>query len=168
MTTEKDMHYFKASIRHFREAPRVKVNFTVINSLGKKSELTWRMTDQKREVWNSLSDAPDQNWNGYRQYLDCWQTHRTDYGQRIKLWIGKLSHRARFIPGQAQHLDRVPFSVALMWLDRTTQHLEFMSTVEQWNTHFEFETLDGAEYNRIYTWQNPNTSVEGRRTRSLF
>lgn len=168
MIIQDNIHYFKASIRKFREAPRVKVNFTVINSQGKKNEFTWRMTDQKREVWNSLSGAPDHNWSGYKECLDCWQTHRTDHGQSVKLWIGKLSHRAQFVPGQAQHLDRVPFSVALMWLDRKTQKLEFMFTVEQWNTHFEFETLEGAQYNRVYTWQNPKSSVEGRRTRSLF
>jgi hypothetical protein len=167
MITEQQIHYLKASIRQFKEAPRIKVNMSIINREGTKKDLTWRLTQERRELFNSLEGAEDEGWPVYDEFVDTWKQLRKQHGQGVKLWIGKLTHRVKWSKG-AQPLDRVPFSVGLLKLDRTTQELQFIFQIDQFCQNFELQTIEGAQYNRVYTWQNPMTSVTGRRTRSLF
>jgi len=167
MITEQQIHYLKASIRQFKEAPRIKVNMSIINREGIKKDLTWRLTQERREIYNSLEAAEDDGWNTYNEYVDNWRHIRKEQGQGVKLWIGKLAHRVKWSKG-AQALERVPFAVGLLMLDRTTQDLWFQFTIDSWTKDFELQTIEGAQYNRVYTWQNPMSSVTGRRTRSLF
>lgn len=167
MITQQQIHYFKCSIRDFKERPRIKVNMDIVNREGKLAKFTWRLTQERRELYNSLEGADDEGWNTYDEYVDAWRTIRKEHGQGVKLWTGKLSHRTRWSKG-AQPLDRVPFAVGLLMLDRNTQELEFQFTIDGWTQDFELQTIEGAQYNRVYTWQNPLTQVEGRRTRSLF
>lgn len=167
MITEQQIHYFKTSIRQFKEAPRIKVNQTIVNKEGIKKDFTWRLTQERREIFNSLEGADDQDWDMYNEYVEFWKQLRKERGQGVKLWIGKLAHRAKWAKG-AQPLDRVPFAVGLLMLDRTTQELEFTFNIDNWRHQQEMQTIEGASYNRVYTWQNPNTSVISRRTRSLF
>lgn len=167
MITEQQIHYFKTSIRQFKEAPRIKVNQTIVNKEAIKKDFTWRLTQERREIFNSLEGADDQDWDMYNEYVEFWKQLRKERGQGVKLWIGKLAHRAKWGKG-AQSLDRVPFAVGLLMLDRTTQELEFTFNIDNWRHQQEMQTIEGASYNRVYTWQNPNTSVISRRTRSLF
>tara|TARA_B110000977_G_scaffold38863_2_gene52168 strand:- start:433 stop:1050 length:618 start_codon:yes stop_codon:yes gene_type:complete len=167
MITEQQIHYFKTSIRKFKEAPRIKVNMTIVNKEGIKKDFTWRLTQERREIYNSLEGAEDDGWNKYQEYVDAWKDLRKAEGQNVKLWIGKLTHRAKWSKG-AQPLERVPFAVGLLMLNRSTQELEFMFNIDDWRKDFELQTIEGAQYNRVFTWQNPLTSVVGRRTRSLF
>lgn len=167
MITEQQIHYVKCSIRQFKEAPRIKVNMTLINREGVKRDFTWRLTQERRELYNSLESAEDEGWPIYDQYVDLWREQRKLHGQSKKMWIGKLAHRAKWSKG-AQPIDRVPFAVGLLTLDRPTQTLQFGFTVDNFGQQFELQTIEGAQYNRVYTWQNPLTSVVGRRTRSAF
>lgn len=167
MITEQQIHYLKTSIRKFKEAPRIKVNMSLVNRDGIKKDFTWRLTQERREIYNSLEGAEDDGWKIYDEYVDMWRHIRKEQGQGYKLWIGKLTHRAKWSKG-AQPLERVPFAVGLLLLDRHTQELEFQFTIDGWTQDFELQTIEGAQYDRVYTWQNPLTSVVGRRTRSLF
>lgn len=167
MITEQQIHYVKCSIRQFKEAPRIKVNMTLVNREGVKRDFTWRLTQERREVYNSLQGAEDEGWAVYDSYVDTWRQIRKAHGQNKKMWIGKLAHRAKWSRG-AQPLDRVPFAVGLLTLDRASQTLQFILQIDQFAHELELQTIEGAQYNRVYTWQNPLTSVVGRRTRSAF
>jgi hypothetical protein len=167
MITQQQIHYFKANVREFKEKDRIKVNMDIVNREGKLAKFTWRLTQERREIYNSLEGAEDDGWNQYDEYVQAWRDIRKEHGQQYKLWIGKLSHRTKWAKG-AQPLERVPFSVALLVLDRSTQELTMKFTIDGWTHEFELQTIENAQYNRIYTWQNPLTQVEGRRTRSLF
>jgi hypothetical protein len=167
MITQQQIHYFKSGIRQFKEAPRVKVNMDIVNREGKLNKFTWRMTQERREIYNSLESADDEGWPVYDEYVDTWKQIRQQYGQGVKLWIGKLSHRTRWSRG-AQPLERVPFAVSLLALNRETQELKHTFTIDGWSETYEFSSILGADYNNVYTWQNPLSTVEGRRTRSLF
>jgi len=167
MITEQQIHYFKTSIRKFKEAPRIKVNMTIVNRDGIKKEYTWRLTQERREIFNSLEGADDDGWPMYQQYVDGWKGMRKDEGHNVKMWIGKLSHRAKWSKG-AQPLDRVPFAVGLLVYWRDTQDLKMMFNIDDWQNEHRLSEIEGAQYNRVYTWQNPLTCVVGRRTRSLF
>lgn len=167
MITEQQIHYFKANIRQFKEAPRIKVNMDIVNRDGKLAKFTWRLTQERREIYNSLQGAEDDGWNIYTEYVNAWRDIRNEYGQTTKLWIGKLTHRTRWSKG-AQPLERVPFAVGLLCYYRDTQDLKFTFQIEDWCHTMRLQEIEGAQYNRVYTWQNPLTCVEGRRTRSLF
>lgn len=167
MITEQQIHYLKCSIRNFKEAPRIKVNMTLVNREGVKRDYTWRLTQERREIYNSTQGAEDEGWTMFDEYVDAWRAIRKQSGQKSKLWIGKLGHRAKWARG-AQPIDRVPFAVGLLVLDRTSQTLKFLFQIDNFSQEFELQTIEGAQYNRVYTWQNPMTSVIGRRTRSLF
>lgn len=168
MITEQQIHYLKCSIRNFKEAPRIKVNMSLVNKEGKMNNFTWRLTQERREVYNALEGAEDEGWTHYDEYVDAWKEIRKEYGQSRKLWIGKLAQRAKWSKG-AQPLNRVTFAVGLLQLDRQSEDLRFTFNLQGWQKQFELQTIEGAQYNRVYTWQNPMTSVEGPRTvRSLF
>jgi len=167
MITEQQIHYVKCSIRQFKEAPRIKVNMTLINREGVKRDYTWRLTQERREIYNSIEGAEDEGWPVYDEYVNIWRDIRRDQGHNAKMWIGKLAHRAKWSKG-TQPLDRVPFAVGLLVLDRSTQNLKFVFQLEQFTQESVLQTIEGAQYNRVYTWQNPLTSVMGRRTRSAF
>lgn len=167
MITQQQIHYFKASIRQFKEAPRIKVNMDIVNKEGKLAKFTWRLTQERRELYNSLEGAEDEGWNIYDEYVNIWKECREIHKQGVKLWIGKLSHRTKWTKG-AQSLERVPFAVAVLVLNRNTQELRLQFTIDGWTQDFELQSIEGAQYNRVFTWQNPLTQVEGRRTRSLF
>jgi hypothetical protein len=167
MITQQQIHYFKTSIRNFQEAPRIKVNQTIVNREGVKRDFTWRLTQERREIHNSLIGAEDEGWDTYDEYVKLWQSIRKSQGQGVKLWIGKLCHRVKWAKG-AQPLERVPFAVGLLKLDRQTDELEFVFNIDTWQHDMEMQLIQGADYNRVYTWQNPDTSVVSRRTRSLF
>tara|TARA_R110000868_G_scaffold123968_5_gene327959 strand:- start:884 stop:1387 length:504 start_codon:yes stop_codon:yes gene_type:complete len=167
MITQQQIHYFKANIRQFKEAPRIKVNMDIVNREGKLAKFTWRLTQERRELHNSLDGAEDQGWNTYDEYIALWKEIRSEKGQGVKLWTGKLAHRTRWGRG-AQPLERVPFAVALLVLDRRTDDLLFQFSIDTWRQDFELQTIQGAEYNRVYTWQNPQTQILGPSTRRLF
>ena len=166
MITEQQIHYFKTSIRQFKDAPRIKVNLDIVNKDGNLTKLTWRLTQERREIYNALPGADDEGWSKYDEYVDNWKQIRKARGQGVKLWIGKASFRTKWSKG-TQPLERVPFAVGLLVLDRSTQELDFMFDLDGWSKELELQTIEGAQYNRVYTWQNPLTSVESPRTRRL-
>ena len=167
MIVDQSIHYFKISIRQFKEAPRIKVNMDIVNKDGNLTKLTWRLTQERREIYNALLGADDQGWSKYDEYVDNWKQIRKANGQGVKLWIGKASFRLKRYTKGAQPLERVPFAVSMLMLNRSTQELEFMFDLDGWSKDLELQTIEGAQYNRVYTWQNPLSSVEGPRTRRL-
>jgi hypothetical protein len=168
MLTEQQIHYYKANIRDFKERDRIKVNMDIVNRDGNNIKTTWRLTQERREIYNSLQDAEDEGWQCYDEYVDIWKQIRKEHGQGVKLWIGKLGHRVKWSYKETQNIDRVPFAVGLLMLNRKTQQLYFQFTIDGWTQNIELQTIEDAQYNRVYTWQNPLSSIIGRRTRRLF
>lgn len=167
MITENQIHYMKMSIRDFKESPRIKVNMDIANTDRKLTKLTWRLTQERRELYNSLQGAEDEGWQEYDSYTKLWKGTRKERGQGVKLWIGKLAFRTRWSPGGAQPLDRVPFAVGLLLLDRSTGQLDFIFNIDGYEHQAELQIIQDSKYNRVYTWQNPLSQIEGRRTRRL-
>lgn len=168
MISENKIHYAKSSIRKWEgEKTRVKINSDIVgtkdNSIHK---LQWKMTQELRELPNGLDE--DIDWKGYEQMRELWKEFRKEHGHKVKLWIGKLHHRAtKFTPGKAQATDRVPYAVCLLVLHRTTGTLQQIVHWEEWHNSYEFHSIEGAEYNRVWDWRNPRTSTVGSRTRKV-
>jgi hypothetical protein len=157
MITENKIHYAKSSIRNYQgETPRLQVNMDVVGTTNNKiHKLQWKMTQERRELWNGLTDAEDDGWSTYTQAEELWRDLRKEHGHSIKLWLGKLHERARFVPGKVQTNTRIPYAVSLLVLHRQTQQLIQYVFWDDWHSIQEFHDIEGADYNRIWDFRNP-------------
>ena len=161
MIDQSKIHYVKSSIRNYKgETARLKINMDVVGvTTDKLNKLTWKMTQEKREVWNSLGE--DANWSGYQTAYQCWNDIRSERGHKVKLWIGKLHERAYYKRGHVQNTERIESAVSLLFLDRTTQHLVQQIWWEDWNYTAEFHDIHDQQYNRVWDFRNPLSSKIG-------
>lgn len=161
MITENKIHYVKSSIRNYQgEKPRLQINMDVVGTSNNKiHKLQWKMTQEKRELWNGLQGAEDDGWSTYNTVEQCWNDIRKERGHGVKLWLGKLHQRAaRFIPGKVQTNTRIPFAVCLLVLNRKSGRLTQTIWWDDWNTTQEFHDIERSDYNRIWDFRNPLSS----------
>jgi len=161
MITTGSIHFIKCSIREWTgETTRLKINMDVIGtSSAKVNRFQWKMTQEKREVWNSLGE--DAEWSGYTRAIATWDDVRKEHGTKnVKLWIGKLHDRLRFVPGKTQNAERIESAVSMLVLDRTTQTLVQNIWWEDFHHIAEFHDIKG-DYNRIWDFRNPLSNKVG-------
>lgn len=161
MIDSNKIHFVKCSIRNWNgEVPRLKINMDVVGITNNKIiPLQWKMTQEKRELQNSLGD--DANWSGYQTALAAWQQIRDENGHGVKLWIGKLHDRLRYKKGVVQHAERIEYAVSLLILDRQKQTLVQQLWWEDFDYVAEFHDIESADYNRIWDFRNPLSSKIG-------
>lgn len=128
-------------------------------SNNRVNKLQWKMTQELRELWNSLEE--DSAWNAYQTVDDYWREVRKTHGHGVKLWVGKLHQRGKFIPGKVQNNSRVPYAVSLLILHRKSQKLSQFIWWEDWQHEQEFHDIQGKDYNRIWDWRNPLSTKIG-------
>lgn len=163
MISQDQIHYTKSSIRRWQgETPRLQINMDVVGvSSAKIHKLCWKMTQEKREMWNCLEE--DQDWPLYKEAEQLWENMRSAQGHSVKLWIGKLHERnSRFIPGRVQNSNRLPYAISLLALHRSSEKLCQFLWWEDWQHEQEFHHLQAQDYNRVWDWRNPLSSKIGQ------
>lgn len=160
MIDQSKIHYAKSSIRRYAgETPRLKINMDVIGtSTNKIHRLQWKMTQEKREMWNSL--AEDADWSVYTQVEHTWNAIRKAQGHSVKLWVGKLHERGRYTPGKVQNNTRIEYAVSLLVLHRKSGKLTQYIWWDAWEHEQEFHDIDASDYNRIWDYRNPLSSKQ--------
>ena len=158
MITAQDIHYVKSSLRRYTgETPRLSVNMDVVGvSSNKIHKLQWKMTQELRELRNSLEG--DSDWPYYDLAQQQWRDIRSSQGHSVKLWIGKLHERTRYIPGKVQSNTRIECAVSLMVLHRKSGDLSQYIWWDEWQHEQKFHTLEHKDYNRVWDWRNPLSS----------
>jgi hypothetical protein len=161
MISTGNIHYVKCSIRNWKgEEARLKINMDMIGvSSNRVLPFQWKMTQEKRELKNSLGE--DADWSGYATALQTWQDIRNSHGHAVKLWIGKLHDRVKFKHGQVQVADRIDYAVSILLLNRKTQQLSQYIWMEDWQYNAEFYDLENVDYNRIWDFRNPLSNKIG-------
>ena len=161
MISTGQIHYAKCSIRKWKgETERLKINMDIIGvSSNAVLPFQWKMTQEKREVYNSL--GTDAEWSGYNTALKCWQDIRKEQGHSVKLWIGKLHDRLRFIPGKSQQGERIQYAVSMLILNRKEQTLTQRIWWEDFDYTAEFHDLENTDYNRVWDFRNPLSNKIG-------
>jgi len=164
MLNESLVHYIKLDIKQWKgPEPRIHINESLtINGVKRQETYTWKFTDQRYEWENSITKperAEDADWDGWQTALTEWSSLRKEFGQKVKLWIGKPIVRNKvFVPGKTQAQERVEMAIALLIYFPETQQLSMWMKHEDWEQTFNFVEYDNAMFNMTSSWQNPATS----------
>lgn len=169
MITENLIHYAKCSIRQWNgNATRFKINMDVVGVNAQHiQKFTWLMTAERREVFNGLKNCEDEQWAGYQDAVDVWKGYRKEYGNSVKLYIGKLHTRKAYIKGQSQLRERVPNAVCLALWHKEDEYMKHIIQWEDFSTDRWFHEHPDKVYNLVWDWRNPGTSKSSGRIKKV-
>jgi len=159
---DKEMvHYTKLSAKWEGVQERVKVNQSIITTTSKSiKHLTWRFSNRRAEMWNSVQGSWDESWDGWQEALDFWQQCRTTYGYKIKLWVAKPTETQKgYKPGEQPNIERVSESVSVLAYNPELDLLTQWFRIEDWSETINYALIDNKMFPRQWTWQNPATST---------
>lgn len=154
------VHYTKLSAKWQGIQERVHVNQSIVtNTSPGIKNYTWRFSNRRAELWNSVKGSWDESWDGWQQALDFWQVIRQQHGYSIKLWIAKPTETQKtFQRGQTQTLERLSEAVSILSYHPERDLLTQWFRIEDWEETINFAPVDNKTYPRQWTWQNPNSS----------
>lgn len=157
------VHYSKLSLAGWNGAQeRYRINHSLrFTTNSKMLHYTWHFTRELNEMWNSVKEAEDADWQGFLWAEEQWRALRKQFGQDIILWVAKACHHKKFVPGTVQKNIRVPRTVSLLVYVPKENKLIQMVRMDDWQREFEFYEVNHKDYSRISTWMNPTTSVKG-------
>jgi len=163
MNIEK-IHYIKSCIRQYQTNKinkRIHVNMDVISTDTKRHPFTWKLTCEKRELWRGLENTHDREYPHYITALDEWERLRRLHGHNIRLWIGKLHKRGRYIKGQINSVERISSAVSLLYQFKKGEDTKLHQKFWFDDLHIEekFDRVEVEDYDQAWHWYNPESQI---------
>ena len=157
------VHYTKFSVAEWQgKKDRYKVNQTLRTTTNKNLlHFSWAFTRDSYELWNSLEQAEDKDWQGFKWADEEWKNLRKQLKQDIVLWVAKACHQKKYVPGEIQPNIRVPKTVSLMYYIPKQDVLFQTTKMDDWTIEFQYNDVSHKVFNMSYDWRNPSTSVAG-------